>query len=308
MTLKTTDFVDAQKPILHDLFDTAWTGEGDTYSEICHVEESADAFEKDLQMQSPDEIAVASEGGMYSRVEIENIRTVTYTHSLYKSELKVTREAIEDLRYKQIYDAVKMLGVAAKRTVERKVAAALYNGFSSQLAPDGAAVFSTHTLATPLAGHPTTFSNNSTNGKLTAANLKSMRINGRKSLDENGSISPYKYDRLVVPSALEYIGLQLQAPFEMWEPGSANHDGNVAAKGVKVVVSDWLEEAPSNADTAWFMLDSKRHKFMFFWRVKPQQEMIHEEASGDVLYRVRMRFSVGFSDYRGIEGSQGTGS
>lgn len=303
--LTTSEFgTPVQKKILHDLFDTGWDGEGETYKSICQVEDSSDAYETDVQMQSPDEIAIADEGGMYARVEISNIRSKTYTHSLYQAEIKITRETIEDSKYKQIYDAVKMLGVAAKRTVERKAAAALYNGFTSELSPDGAAVFASHTLAQPLAGRPTTYSNKGT-AALTPTALKNRRIQGRKCLDENGSLSPARFDTLIVPSALEYTGEQILVPMSRGEAGTANNDASVGGKGLKLVVSDWLEEASSNADTQWYLCDSKKHKFMFFWRVRPQQELIYEEATGAHLYRIRMRFSLGFSDYRGFDGSTG---
>lgn len=307
MLLSTTFSTDVQKPILHDLFDTAWNGKDEVYSKICRVEESSDAYEKDLQMQSPDEISESTEGGMYNRVEIENIRSKTYTHVLYKGEIKISRETIEDSKYKQIYDAVKMLGRAAKRTVERKVAAAMYNGFTSELTPDGGAVFSSHTLSNPLSGRPTTYSNKGT-GVLNAANLKARITNGYKCLDEHGSISPKNLSHLVVPSALAFTAQQLKAPASAGEPGTGNNDQNVVAGAIsKVTVSHWLSEAPSNADTQFYLLDPDEHKFMFFWRVKPSTELLEEEASGDHLFRVRFRFSVGFSDYRGVDGSTGAG-
>jgi hypothetical protein len=307
MLLSSTFSTDVQKPILNDLFDTAWNGKDEVYSKICKVEESGDAYEKDLQMQSPSEISEANEGGMYQRVEIENVRTKTYTHLLYKGEIKISREVQEDSKYKQIYDAVKMLGVAAKRTVERKVAAAMYNGFTSELSPDGGAVFSSHTLDNPLSGRPTTFSNLGT-GVLNAANLKARITNGYKTLDEHGDLTPKHLSHLVVPSALSFTAQQLKAPASAGEPGTANNDQNVVSGAIsKVTVSHFLSEAASNADTAWFLLDPDEHMFKFFWRVKPMTELLEEEATGDKLFRVRFRFSVGFSDYRGVDGNTGAG-
>lgn len=302
MTLRSSDFVTAQKPILNELFDVGWMQEGDQYTNVVHVESSSDAYETDMQIQGPDEVSESTEGGMYSRLEISNVRTKTYTHILYKNELKITREAIEDLKYKKIYDAVKYLGNAAKRTVERKVANCLANGFSAELTPDGSAVFSSHTLAQPQPGRPTTY-NNSTTGALNAARLKTGRSKLRKFLDENGSINPMKGTKLIVTPELEWTAAQLQQ--SVLEPGTANNDKNVVSKNLDVVVMDYLAEAASNADTCWFLQDPVMHQFKLFWRVKPEQEMIHEEASGDVLYRIRMRFSVGFSHYQGIYGSTG---
>ena len=304
MTLRAADFVEAQKDTLRNVFDTAWDGMGEVYSKICKVEESSDAYEDDLQIQSPDEVAESVEGGMYNRVEVENIRTKRYTHSVYKAELKITKEAIEDLKVREIINAVKHLGRAAKRTVERKVAAALYNGFTSEQSPDGVAVFSTHTLDNPLSGRPTTFSNKGT-ARLAPSALKTRRTNGYKTLDEHGSLSPRDLRHLVVPSALAFDAEQIVNFPNENEPGSANFGKNVGARGMKLTVNHWLSEAASNADTQWYLFDPDEHQFMFFWRVKPQQELIAEEATGDALYRIRMRFSLGFSDYRGADGNTG---
>ncbi len=115
--LRIADWADAQKPILHKVFDVAWDNEDTTYDKCIKVEESGDAYETDLQMQSPDEIAESTEGGMYTRVEVENIRKQTYTHSVFKGEIKITTEMVEDGKYRLIYDGVKHLARAASRTV-----------------------------------------------------------------------------------------------------------------------------------------------------------------------------------------------
>jgi hypothetical protein len=304
MTVKISDWVDAQKPILNSVFDTAWDGSEESYSKMCHVKDSSDAYEVDLQMQSPDEISESVEGGAYTRVEIENIRKKTYTHSLFKGEIRITQEMIEDCKYEQIYNAVRMLAVAAKRTVERRAASALYNGFTTELSPDGAAVFSTHTLDNPLAGRPTTYANKTT-GQLNATNLKSRRVAGRKVLDEHGSMAPKNLTNLIVPSNGMFKGEQLLVTSSNGEPGTANNDRNVVGKGMKLIVNPWLDEAANYADDQWYLQDPEEHAFKFWWRVRPQQNRVMEEASGDVLYRVRMRFSVGFSDWRGMDGSTG---
>lgn len=299
--MKIGDWAIAQKKTLYRMFDTGWDGEETTYDKICHVEDSADAYETDAQIQSPDEIAESVEGGMYSRLEIEQVRTKTYTHLLFKAEIKITKEMVEDSKYSLIYDGVKHLGRAAKRTIERKVTACLINGFSSELSPDGQPVFASHTLAMPQPGRPTTYSNLFT-GRLNATNLKTMRTSGRKTLDENGSIAPKKYKRLIVPSALEFTAKQIKG--STGEAGTANNDMNPHSD-IEVVVNDWLSEASSNGDTMHFLQDPTDHKFMLFFRVRPQQDRTVEEASGDLLYRTRFRLSCGFSDYRGMAGSTG---
>lgn len=292
------------KKDLDEVFDVHFADQGDQYAEVFRMEETEDAFEDDVQIQLPDEVSEASEGGMYPRVEIENVRSKRYIISTHKAEIKITQEALEDLKYKKMFDAAEGLSVALHRTVERKGASFFYNGFTSEQSPDGLSVFNTaHTLSNALGGAKFTSGNNKGTGALNAANLKAGRVQMKRTPDEHGSPAPYYPDQLIVTPDLEWTGLQLVQSVQ--EPGTANNDKNVVNRGLKLVVLDMLMEAPSYDTTMWFLRDSKMAKNKFWWRLKPQKEVLREEATGDYLYRVRFRIARGCSDWRGLYGSTG---
>lgn len=314
MTISTTNFgaipgfPNGLKKDLDEVFDVHFDQMGEQYKEVFRMEETEDAYEDDLQIQLPDEVSEASEGGMYPRVEIENVRAKRYIMSTHKAEIKLTREALEDLKFKKMFDAAEGLAVAMKRTVERKAASFFYNGFSSELAPDGVSVFNdNHVLSNPLPGAPFSVGDNNLGAlALNATNLKAGLTLARKTPDEHGSVAPYMPDQLIVCPDLEWIAYQLTNPVQGFEPGTANRDANAVSKrGLKPVVLDFLAEAPNNSTTMWFLRDSKAAKNKFFWRVRPQKDVIIEEATGDYLYRVRFRISRGCSDWRGLYGAQG---
>ena len=60
--------------------------------------------------------------------------------------------------------------------------------------------------------------------------------------------------------------------------------------------------------TAWFLLDTNVHLLTWFWRIKPEFKQDNAFDTGMGLYKSRMRFSKGFSDWRGVWGSAGDGS
>ena len=311
MTLSSTNygalpgFPNGLKKDLDEVFDVHFDGMGDQYKEVFRMEETEDAYEDDIQIQLPDEISEASEGGMYPRIDIENVRSKRYVMSTMKAEIKITKEAIEDLKYKKMYDAAEGLAVAMKRTLERKGASFFYNSFTSELSPDGVSVInSAHPLSNVLAGAPFSTGNNALGAvALNAGNLKAARTLMRKTPDEHGSIAPYVPDQLIVCPDLEWVGRQLIQGSD--EPGTANRDLNVVNRGMKLVVLDFLAEAPSNSTTMWFLRDSKQAKNKFFWRIQPQKTVVIEESSADYLYRVRYRISRGCSDWRGIAAATG---
>lgn len=307
VTTSTYTFPVGLKEDLDDVFERSFKPKGGyQFEKVFRVEDTDDAYEDDVLIQMPDEVAQVSEGGMFARIDIENVRSKRYLMSTYKSEIKITQEALEDLKYKKMVAAAEGLGKAMRRTLERSCAAFFYNGFTSEQSPDAVSVFNdSHTLSNVLPGAPFSVGDNKLTGVLNASNLKTARTLMHKTPDEHGSLAPCFPNQLIVTPALEWVGKQLKTSAN--EPGTANNDKNVAADGIELIVLSFLAEAASNADTMWFLRDSEMAMNKFYWRIKPEKEVVREEATGDYLYRIRFRFSRGCSDWRGLVGSTGAG-
>ena len=89
-------------------------------------------------------------------------------------------------------------------------------------------------------------------------------------------------------------------------PGTNHNDTNEYLKdSMQIVVMDYLSESAGGSDTVWFLQDGARHEMNFYWRVKP--EFKWEESFDNFVskYRGYMRYSMGFSDWRGMVGSKG---
>lgn len=312
MSTKTTDFPTALKPVLHDVFEVTWD-RPTQYTETFMIDDSQDAYEDELQIQGPDAIPVAGEGSVYERVEIENTRQKRYTHLIYKAEVRITKEALADLKYKQITDAVAKLAKAGNRTIERIAAGVFINGLNgSDFSADGQPDFATtHVISNPLNGASATASNLAANaGALSVMNVRQMRSLMRKTVDEHGSISPRMGNHLIVPPDLEdEAEAIMQSTLKPGVYSAAVNDKNTTGPKVKkVTVMDFLGENPVNPTTAWILRDDEEAQNKVYWRVRPEKELIFEEASGDHLFRLYMRLSAGVTDWRGLYASAGTGN
>jgi hypothetical protein len=305
MVFSTTFTDKGLKLVLDEVFNLGWEDEGWQFTDFYDVADMEDGYMEDAIIQYPDEVDIVSEGGSYTRVDISQIANARYNTITLKTELPITQEAEEDLKYEKMKDGAKAMAGAMHRKIERLATQNLYNGFTTVLSPrDGLSIFNaSHTVNQPIAPHPTTWSNAGT-GKLNALNLKAARITGRKQIDDHGSPVPAVFNQLIVCPDLEYIAEELAE--SMLDPDTNNNRKNVAMRGIKFVVADYLQEAAANSSTMWFLRDMKRAKNKFKWRIQPESEIVREEKTGNKLYRQRARISFGWSDDHGVYGSNGT--
>lgn len=288
---------------LDKVFDTSFDESGFQFEDVFDMDTTEDQFVDDFQYQMPDAIEMVSEGGAYTRVDIEAVRHVRHTVFTLKTEMKMTTEATEDLKYEPLKAGSKALAVAMHRTIERYGSGLLCNGYGTVQGPDGVSVFNTaHNLVLPLPGKPATVSNRS-QLKLNSVNLGLRRIAGRKQTDEHGSPSPCMFNQLIVPPDLQYIAEQLGESAQV--PETANNGKNVTSRGLKVFVMDYFQEAEQFANSLWILRDSKIARNRFIWRKKPSSKIAEDGPTGDPLYRITARLALGWSHYNGVDGSTG---
>jgi hypothetical protein len=86
------------------------------------------------------------------------------------------------------------------------------------------------------------------------------------------------------------------------KPYTANNEKNVfAGRGMDIMVYHYILDAD-----AWLTLaDPGNHGVQFFWRTRPQFENEDDFDTKDAKFSGFMRFSFGFTDWRGVDGSSG---
>jgi hypothetical protein len=208
----------------------------------------------------------------------------------------------EDDQYNVMKKKPAALARSARRTIEYFAAAVLNNAFVlTQLGGDGEPLCSVgHPCAVGAGG--SSQSNASANGiVLSEANLKTALLAMRGQKDDKDMKIQVRATHLIVPPALEHAAKVLLQTQLL--PGSANNDVNTLKGELTLVVYDWLTSAD-----AWFLMDKNQAELNFFWRVRPEFKQDENFDTDAALFKARMRFSCGFSDWRGIWGSLGDGA
>lgn len=296
------------EPGLRKLFYETFDEVPEEYSKIFHVKNSKKAREVDYGLGSMpiwSEFGTAInkdlKGTAVTDGEMPKVPYVTipagleriYVHKEFAQGFMVERKMVDDEQYGAIEKMPKDLARAGRYKVEMDAISLLTKGFTDN-GYDGKPLFATD--------HPTLAGGTNSNlitGELNQANLEKAIIAMRNFTDEAGKKVVYKADTLIVPPALEFKAIELLNSVNKPD-GDLNNVNSIKGK-LKIQVMEFLD-----SDTAWFVMDSKRHELNFFWRVRPEFKREEDFDTLVAKYRGYMRYSYGYSDYRGIVGSQGT--
>ena len=215
-----------------------------------------------------------------------------YIHKEFAKGFMVERKFIDDEQYQVIEKMSKDLARAGRYKVEQDASTILNAGFAGA-GYDGVPLFSAnHPLIGGGAG------SNVTTGALSDITLKAASTLMRKQVDEAGKLIQLQPDTLIVPPELEWLAYELVRSDQ--KPGTANNDINTMRGRYKIVVYDFLTDPKT-----WFLVDSSRHEMNFFWRVKPEFGREKDFNTYVSKWKGYMRYSFGYSDYRGVVASTG---
>jgi hypothetical protein len=294
-------FPDTLAPELAEVFFDRYEAEPEMMPRIFNVTTSDRDKETDSAVSGFSLLVQTSELGPLDYEDPNQMYKTVYSHLKYTKGFKVSEELVEDDQHNVIRAMPAALGKAAKRTQEYYAAAVLNNAFATTHTSYGDAKPLCSTLH-PRADGGTAQSNADSVGRtLTEDNLETVRTAGRKLLDDKGQKIVLRYDRLIVPVDLEknasiIVKSQLR-------PGTGNNDYNMYQGMFEVMPWEYL-----TSTTAWFLQDARNHLLKWYWRIRPEFKQDGAFDSGAQLYKTRIRFSTGWSDYRGIYGSKGDGA
>lgn len=237
----------------------------------------------------------------------------TVTIADFAEGIDVSKNLFDDDIHGEWQAQVADLAIMARRTQDFNAFKLFRGGFGTTLTADGVAWFSTaHTLI----GGGTT-SNRVTasvvGAATTALTTSSFNI-GMKLLAEMKSQSNVPLqcvgDTLVVPPAIYTTARQIAASALV--PENGNNAVNVFSMdyAVKVYQSVFLGTASpdgTGSDTAWFLLDSKRHAIRRFVRQGVETALRPWQMSNNrtYYYQANFREEVFVPDYIGAVGASG---
>lgn len=295
------NFKDELDPSLRTIFFDRYDQEPQVMPEVFNVNNSSRDIETDSATTGFGKLQQTNELGALDYEDPVKMYRTTYSHLKYTKGFKVSQELVEDDQHNVISRMPKSLAKSVVYTTEFHAANVLNNAFDTSYTSygDGKPLCSTgHTRA----DGGTAQSNASATGVvLSEPNLETGRLALEKALNDKGEIVNFMADTLVVPIDLRKTS-QILTDSTM-RPGTANNDVNIYEGVFKVIPWRYL-----TSTTAWFLMDKSNHMLNWFWRVRPEFKSDYAFDSDAALYKVRVRFSVGWSDWRGVWGSKGDGS
>lgn len=295
------NFGDILEPGFRKIFNDRYSEIPQMFPKLFKTNTSSKYQEKDSAVSGFGKLTLTGEEDPITYEDPVQMYDVSYTHLKYTKGFKISEELYEDDLYNVMNKKPAALGRAARRTNEYYAAQVFNNAFTSTV---------TGGDAKPLAsvGHPradggTAQSNASSSSiPLTEDNIFTGMRALEDQLDDKG-------EKIMAESKTLLIGRQLRKTAHeilksSGRSGTGDNDANFYAdEDIKVMSWHYIDSS-----TAWFLIDDSLHELNWFWRIKPQFRQDNSFDTGSALYKTRERFSKGWSDWRGVWGSQGTGA
>lgn len=286
-------------PGLRKVFFDTYKDWPEEYSQIAATETSTRAYEEEI---------VAGGLGLFNRklegtsIAYDNGMIGTarrYTHLSFGLGFRVTREMYDDDQYNVMKRMAKQLARAARQTIEMEFGGMLDDAFTGATykSHDNVALCSTSHV--PLVGG-TAANKPTTDADLGISTLRAAMENLEGTKDERGLPVMKRGVLIVVGPTFQWIAKELtESPNK---PYTADNEINVFKDmALRYMVSHYMTDSD-----AWFLLSPKgEHDIKFFWRTKAQFDNADDFDTKDAKYSGFMRFSMGFTDWRGVYGSSG---
>ena len=298
MAISRAQLVKELEPGLNALFGLEYKQYVNEAAEIFATENSDRAFEEEVMLSGFANATVKPEGQGVSFDSAQETFTARYTNETIALAFAITEEAIEDNLYDRLASRyTKALARSMANTKQVKGAAVLNNAFSSSYAGgDGKELCATD--------HPTlagTFSNElATAADLNETSLEQALIDIAAMTDERGLKIAARGMKLVIPSALQFTAERLLK--SKGRTQTADNDinaiNNMGAIPEGYVVNHYLTDT-----SKWFIKTDVPNGLKHFTRAPLKTSMEGDFDTGNVRYKARERYVFGFSDPRGIFGS-----
>jgi hypothetical protein len=292
------------EPGLNALFGMSYDTYDREYEEIFSIEDSQRAFEEEVLITGFGSAPVKTEGQGVSFDTASEGFTARYTHDTIALAFSLTDEAVED----NLYDSlgrryVKALARSMANTKEVKGADVLNNAFNTSFAGgDGQPLIST---AHPLAGGGTLANRATTMADLNETSLEDSLIDISTFTDDRGLTISVQATKLVIPPQLTFVADRILNSQQ--RVGTADNDIN-AIRNTGVLPGGYTVNHYLTDPDAFFILTSVTEAgegLKMFQRTAMETSMEPDFTTGNIRYKARERYSFGFSDWRGIYGSQG---
>ena len=300
MAMHRANFAKLLEPGLNTLFGLEYDQYPQEWKPVFAANTSTRASEEDVLLEGLGNAPVKTEGAAISYDEATQQWTARYQHETIALAFSITEEAEEDGQYGSLASRyTKALARSMSSTKEIKAANIFNNATSSSYTGgDGVALLST--------SHPTRNGNQSntlsTAADLSETSLESILINISDMKDDRGLRIAAQGTRLLIPSAYVFTADRLLESQN--RVGTADNDINAIRAGGYLPNGSHVMRRISDSDR-WFVQTDVPDGLKMFQRSPIKKGMEGDFETGNVRYKVRERYSFGWTDWRGVFGSEG---
>ncbi len=301
MSMNRAQFAKMLEPGLNTLFGLEYDSYPPEYTPVFDQNTSQKAFEEDVLLTGFGNAPTKDEGAAISYDTASQQWTARYQHETIALAFSITEEAEEDGLYGSIASRyTKALARSMAATKEIKAATILNNATTAGVyaGGDGVSLLST--------SHPTQSGNQSntlaTAADLSETSLESLLIQIADMKDERGLRIAAQGTMLIIPTAYTFTAERLLET--QLRTGTADNDINAIRSGGYLPQGYHIMRRLTDSDQ-FFIKTDVPDGLKMFQRSPLKKGVEGDFETGNVRYKVRERYSFGFTDWRGIFGTEG---
>ena len=287
-------------PGLHAIFGTEYKRYEDEAAVLFESEKSNRAFEEEVLFPGFGEASVKFEGQGVDYANTGEGWVARYTNETVAMAFSITEEAMEDNLYDKLSTRLtKALARSMAAAKQTKGAAVYNNSFTGGVYAGGDGV-SLINSSHPLQDGSTASNTPSVQAELSETSLEQALIDIAGFTDDKSIPIAAQARTLHIPRQLVFVAERLMAsPYRV---GTADNDVNAIVSKGMVAGGYHVNHRFTNSKYWWLRTDVP-NGMKHFTRTPIETKMEGDFETGNVRYKSRERYVFGFSDWRGLYGS-----
>ena len=283
---------------------TVFGMEYDRYPEqwraLYSTEQSMKAFEEDVQMIGFGAAPTKAEGAMINYDSGREGFVSRYVHETVALAFAITEEAEEDGLYGSLgAKYARALARSMQQTKEIKGANVFNNATGTSVGGDGVSLLN---ASHPLGGGGTASNILGTPADLSETSLETILVQISTAVDDRSIPVALSGRKLAVPPQLVFIAERILK--SNLRPGTADNDIN-ALRNMGMIPEGVVVNQRFTDPDQYFILTDCPDGMKHFLRSPIKKAVEGDFETGNLRYKVRERYSFGFTDWRGVYGSEG---
>ena len=287
-------------PGLHAIFGTEYKRYEDEAAVLFENEKSNRAFEEEVLFPGFGEASTKFEGQGVNYAQTGEGWVARYTNETVAMAFSITEEAMEDNLYDKLSTRLtKALARSMAAAKQTKGAAVYNNSFTGGVYAGGDGV-SLINSSHPLQDGSTASNTPTVQAELSETSLEQALIDVAGFTDDKSIPIAAQARTLHIPRQLVFVAERLMAsPYRV---GTADNDVNAIVSKGMVPGGYHVNHRFTNSKYWWLRTDVP-NGMKHFTRTPIETKMEGDFETGNVRYKSRERYVFGFSDWRGVYGS-----